>query len=184
MFFIQVLKKMKDNFSTQADLYSRFRPDYCQQLYDFLLHLIPAKNTAWDCGTGNGQVAVKLSEYFEEVYATDISANQIKNAKKKKNIFYSIQKAEKTSFANHQFDLITVAQAIHWFDFEKFYAEVKRTLKPSGIIAVFGYNLCKINKETDKIIHNFYKNIIGPYWDDERKYFDKIMQLFRFHLRK
>jgi len=89
---------MKDNFSTQADLYSRFRPDYCQQLYDFLLHLIPAKNTAWDCGTGNGQVAVKLSEYFEEVYATDISANQIKNAKKKKTFFIQSQKQKKLLF--------------------------------------------------------------------------------------
>lgn len=164
---------MKDNFSKQAHLYSRFRPDYPQQLYDFLLDYLSDKKTAWDCGTGNGQVATKLSSYFEKVFATDASFGQIENATKKENIFYSIQKAEHTSFIKNQFDLITVAQAIHWFDFEKFYKEVNRTLKPRGIIAVFGYNLFKISKEIDEIIDHFYKNIIGPYWDKERKYVDE-----------
>ena len=79
---------MKDNFSKQSDLYSRFRPGYPRLLFDFLLPLVPDKKTAWDCGTGNGQVAVKLSLYFDEVYATDLSSAQIENADKKQNIFY------------------------------------------------------------------------------------------------
>lgn len=164
---------MKDNFSKQAQSYSRFRPGYPQQLYDFLIHHLSDQKTAWDCGTGNGQVAVKLSTYFEKVYATDISSSQLANAVKKENIFYSIEKAEKTSFADGQFDLITVAQAIHWFDFAKFNYEAIRTLKPGGLLAVFGYNLFKINKEINFIIEDFYKNIIGPYWDKERKYVDE-----------
>jgi ubiquinone/menaquinone biosynthesis C-methylase UbiE len=164
---------MKDNFSKQAHLYAIFRPGYPQQLYDFLTDLAAGKKIAWDCGTGNGQVAAKLSEYFEKVYATDISASQIANAVKKKNIFYSLEKAEKTAFANNQFDLITIAQAIHWFHFEKFYKEVKRTLKQNGVIAVFGYNLIRINKEIDAVIDDFYINITGPYWDKERKFVDE-----------
>lgn len=164
---------MKDNFSKQAQSYSRFRPGYPQQLYDFLIRHLSNKKTAWDCGTGNGQVAAKLAEYFDKVYATDISTGQLANAVKKENIFYSTGKAEKTSFADDQFDLITVAQAIHWFDFEKFYKEVNRTLSKDGLLAVFGYNLFKINKEIDFIIDDFYKNIIGPYWDKERKYVDE-----------
>lgn len=164
---------IKDNFSKQALLYSRFRPGYPQQVYDFLLQHIPDKQNAWDCGTGNGQVAGKLSQYFDKVFATDISSGQIKNAVKNENIFYSLENAEQTSFADNQFDLITVAQAIHWFDFGEFYKEAARTLKPNGIIAVFGYNLFRINKETDSIIDDFYKNIIGTYWDKERKYVDE-----------
>jgi|SRR6185437_843928 len=164
---------MKDNFSKNALSYSRFRPGYPQQLFDFLIHHLADKKTAWDCGTGNGQVAIKLAEYFDKVYATDISGGQLSNAVKKENIFYSIARAEKTSFGDNQFDLITVAQAIHWFEFEKFYKEVNRTLSKDGILAVFGYNLFKINKEIDFIIDDFYKNIIGPYWDKERKYIDE-----------
>jgi ubiquinone/menaquinone biosynthesis C-methylase UbiE len=164
---------MKDNFSKQAHLYARFRPGYPQQLYDFLIHHLDERKIAWDCGTGNGQVASKLSTYFDNVFATDMSAGQIENAEKKANIFYSIQPAEQTSFTDHQFDLITVAQAIHWFDFEKFYQEAKRTLKPNGVIAVFGYNLIKINNDIDEVVLNFYKNIVGTYWDSERKFVDE-----------
>ena len=107
---------------------------------------MPDKKTAWDCGTGNGQVAVKLSQYFNEVYATDLSSAQIENADKK-NIFYSVENAEETLFPDNKFDLITVAQAIHWFDFENFYNEVERNLKPGGIIAVIGYDIFRINEE-------------------------------------
>ena len=164
---------MKDNFSKQSDLYSRFRPGYPGQLFDFLLPLVPDKRNAWDCGTGNGQVAAKLSHYFSEVYATDLSAAQIENAERKKNIFYSVEKAEKTLFPDNKFDLITIAQAIHWFEFNAFYNEAQRTLKPGGIIAVIGYDILRINKKIDLLIDRFYRDTTGPYWDDERKYVEE-----------
>lgn len=175
---------MKDNFSKQSDLYSRFRPGYPNKLFQFLLPLIPNKDAAWDCGTGNGQVAIKLAAFFKEVYATDISTAQIDNATKKENIFYEVVNAEDTKFENNAFDIITVAQAIHWFNFEIFYNEVNRTLKPGGIIAVFGYDIFSINKEIDNLIQKFYKETTGPYWDKERRYIDEQYKTIPFPFKQ
>src|SRR4028119_14246 len=117
---------MKDNFSALADQYSTFRPTYPIELYQYLMSLVRNRDAAWDCGTGNGQVAQELANYFTKVYATDISEAQIKNAVRKETIIYKVERAEKTSFSDNMFDLITVAQAIHWFDFDSFYGEVNR----------------------------------------------------------
>lgn len=171
---------MKDNFSKQAALYAQFRPTYPQELYDFLLPIVPDLSTAWDCGTGNGQVAAELAGYFDKVYATDISIKQLNNAVQKANIIYSITPAEQTSFPAKTFDLITVAQAIHWFDFDKFYHEVKRTLKPDGILAVIGYGLVKTEPQLSKVINYLYKDVLGNYWDKERKYIDENYQTIPF----
>ena len=164
---------MKDNFSSRSEDYSRYRPKYPEETYNFIRSKLKGFQKAWDCGTGNGQVASKIAEFFSEVNATDISTTQIKNAVKKSNIEYSVQRAEATNFENHEFDLIITAQAVHWFNFDEFYAEVKRCLKPDGIFVIMGYGLFSANPETDKIIEHFYHNIIGPYWDSERKYLEE-----------
>jgi len=175
---------MKDNFSAQSEQYAKFRPTYPDKLYQFLLPLLETKDAAWDCATGNGQVAQVLSEYFKEVHATDISEKQIKNAIQRANIFYKIERAEQTSFPDKNFDLITVAQAIHWFDFEAFYKEVKRVIKPNGILAVIGYGLLSIDKDTDAVINRFYREVTGPYWDKERKYIDEQYQTIPFPFKE
>ena len=164
---------MKDNFSTRADKYAQFRPRYPEALFDHLFSLSPEKEAAWDCGTGNGQVAQRLAAVFQSVQATDISRQQLDNAIVLPNIHYSVQPAETTGFADHSFDLITVAQAIHWFDFNAFYAEVDRTLKPGGILAVIGYNLPRFNSALDAVVDAFYKDVVGPFWDKERHYVDE-----------
>jgi 2-polyprenyl-3-methyl-5-hydroxy-6-metoxy-1,4-benzoquinol methylase len=110
----------KDLFSTQANVYAAFRPTYPKELYDFIFDRVETKRKAWDCATGNGQVAGYLANHFDSVYATDISQQQLDNAIKKDNVIYSISGAEKTSFEDQQFDLITVAQALHWLDRERF----------------------------------------------------------------
>ncbi|MEO6220452.1 MAG: class I SAM-dependent methyltransferase [Ginsengibacter sp.] len=171
---------MKDNFSRHSALYSKFRPGYPKELFDFLIPLVREKKIAWDCGTGSGQVAFKLSEYFDEVHASDISANQIANAIHKDNIYYSLVSAEETLYTKNKFDLVTVGQAIHWFNFENFFSEVNRTLKAGGCIAVFGYNIMQIDKAMDNIIAEFYKVITGPYWDEERKYLDENYETIPF----
>ncbi|PRX51845.1 class I SAM-dependent methyltransferase [Salegentibacter salegens] len=171
---------MKDNFSTQSSSYAKYRPAYPQALYEFLKGKITENGTAWDCGTGNGQVAGELAKFFKKVAATDISNQQLENAVKRPNIQYAVQRAEETNFQDKSFDLITVAQAIHWFNFEDFYKEAKRVLKPNGIIAVIGYSLFKSTPETDAVILKFYNDIIGSYWDEERRYLDEKYQAIPF----
>ncbi|MBO2545514.1 class I SAM-dependent methyltransferase [Salegentibacter sp. BDJ18] len=171
---------MKDNFSTQSSSYAKYRPAYPQELYEFLKEKLTATETAWDCGTGNGQVAGELADFFQKVEATDISKQQLENAVRKSNIQYSVQRAEETNFQDKTFDLITVAQAVHWFNFKIFYSEVGRVLKPNGIIAIIGYSLFKSNLETDKLIYKFYKDIIGSFWDEERRYLDEKYQTIPF----
>ena len=171
---------MKDNFSSGSDKYARYRPAYPPEFFDFLNPLLPVKETAWDCGTGNGQVAHELAKTFDRVFATDISRSQIDNAVQADNIQYSIQPAEQTNFENNSFDLIVIAQAIHWFEFKKFYAEVRRTAREHAVICVVGYGLIKISEQIDLIIANFYENVVGKYWDAERKYIDEAYRTIPF----
>lgn len=171
---------MKDNFSTQSDKYAKFRPTYPSDLFEFLNENVQEKRNAWDCGTGNGQVAFELAKTFDNIFATDISQQQIDNALQADNILYSLQPAEQTNFDNELFDLVVVAQAIHWFHFEKFYAEVKRTAKENALFCVVGYGRLEISKQIDNVIEDFYNNIIGKYWDKERKYIDENYQTIPF----
>ncbi|TDG37650.1 class I SAM-dependent methyltransferase [Pedobacter changchengzhani] len=163
---------MKDNFSTQAAEYAIYRPTYPKELYEYLFSLLKSKNVAWDCATGNGQVARELALHFESVYATDISEQQINQALKLPNIIYKVESSDHTEVAAKTFDLITVAQAIHWFNFEAFYTEVNRTLKHDGILAVIGYGVMFIDKKVDKAVHKLYEDILGKYWDPERSYIE------------
>ncbi|MFD0975591.1 class I SAM-dependent methyltransferase [Salinimicrobium gaetbulicola] len=175
---------MKDNFSRNSDKYALYRPGYPEELFQYLKGLTTQKQRAWDCGTGNGQVASKLSEFMTEVYATDISEQQLSQAIKKANITYSKQPAESTNFPEKCFDLITIAQAIHWFNFQDFYKEVRRVLKPTGYIAVIGYGLFRCNLETENIIDHLYRDILGEYWDAERQYLEGNYQGIPFPFRE
>lgn len=163
---------MKDNFSRQSIDYVKFRPHYPKELFGFLMPLLKEHHLAWDVATGNGQVANVLAEYFNQVIATDISENQLKHAIQKHNINYRVESAEQSSLPDKSVDLITIAQAIHWFNFEAFYREVRRTLKPNGLIAVIGYPLFSIEPGIDTIIQQFYSETLHLCWDPERKYID------------
>lgn len=171
------MKDIIDNFSDRAKLYARYRPEYPDALYDFILELIEksgiATDNAWVCATGNGQVAKILSKKFKTVFASDISKTQIDNAFELPNIKYSVQRAENTDFINNYFDLITVAQAIHWFDFDNFYKEAFRVAKSRALIAVWGYNQIYISQKIDKIVNKLYYDIVGKYWNSERLFVEK-----------
>ncbi len=170
----------KDNFSTQASTYAKFRPTYPKEVFEYLNSVVKNKNTVWDCATGNGQMARELAKNFEQVYATDISQKQLDNAFQAENIHYSIAKAEETHFADNTFNLITVAQAIHWFDFNKFYDEVNRVAKKGAILFVIGYGMPRFEGKIDEILQDFYWNITGPYWDAERKHLDNKLESIPF----
>jgi SAM-dependent methyltransferase len=164
---------MKDNFSAQSKQYAKFRPGYSDELVSYLSSLPAEMNLAWDCGTGNGQLALKLSEHFETVYATDISAEQLDRAEQRDNLIYIEEAAEQTDFDDDMFDLITVAQAVHRFDFDAFYSEVNRCLRSNGVIAVLGYGLLRVNEKVNAVVSKFYTDIVGSYWDKERRYIDE-----------
>ena len=177
LFFCAV---MKDKFSEAPADYKQYRPLYPKALVEELAGMLAYRGVCWDCGTGNGQLALMLADEFNLVCATDISARQLQEAPPHKGILYSVQPAGDTDFPADFFDLVTVAQAIHWFDFDAFYAEVKRVLKPEGLLAVIGYNLLNISPAVDIVIRNFYDSVIGPYWDKERRYIDENYQTIPF----
>jgi len=163
---------MKDNFSQQATVYAQYRPQYPDELFRYIITFVKENNMVWDCGTGNGQSAQELCKYFNTVFATDISKKQIDNAYKADNIFYSLQPAEQTDLPAESIDLVTVSQALHWFDFEKFYAEVNRVAKPGAIIAAWSYSLLRISDEINALVEHYHFDTLGSYWDAERKWVD------------
>jgi ubiquinone/menaquinone biosynthesis C-methylase UbiE len=171
---------IKDNFSAIAAGYAAWRPQYPETLFAFLSSLSSSHDRALDCGTGNGQAAKLLAAHFKEVFATDISAAQLQHAVVLPNIFYSVSTAEQTAFPNHYFDIVCAAQAVHWFDHPVFYKEVERIIKPGGVLALIGYGLITIEKQLDDLIMFLYKDILGSYWDKERKFIDDHYQSLPF----
>ena len=163
---------IKDNFSEIAGNYAAWRPEYPEELFIYLASLSAQHDKALDCGTGNGQAAKQLTRHYKEVYATDISTAQLQHAVAMPNIYYSISPAEKTVFPDNFFDMLCATQAAHWFDLEIFYREAERILKPNGVLALVGYGLIEINGNIDKLIKALYTDILGTYWDKERKFID------------
>ena len=125
----------KDHFSKQAADYATFRPRYPQKLFEYLGSIAPSRRLAWDCGTGNGQAAVGLASTFHRVIATDASEKQIANAQQHERIDYRVASAEDSGIQSEMIDLIMVAQALHWFDLDRFYDEARRVLKRDGVLA-------------------------------------------------
>lgn len=158
-----------DHFTPVAGQYAAFRPTYPAALFDWLASLTPQHALAWDCGAGSGQASVPLAQRFDRVLATDLSAAQLAAAPQLPNIEYREAPAEASGLAEHCADLVTVAQAMHWFDLPGFHAEVRRVLKSQGVIAVWGYNrLLLPDAAVQQAIDRFYEEKIGSYWPPER----------------
>ncbi len=158
----------KDRFSGHAAEYAQFRPSYPEALFHYLANLAPDRSCAWDCATGNGQAAIGFAPFFDSVIATDASAKQIAEAEPETGIDYRVATSEKSGLEPASAALITVAQALHWFDCAAFFAEAQRVLKKSGVLAVWSYNLFKISPAIDGLVEEFYRETIGAYWDFER----------------
>jgi ubiquinone/menaquinone biosynthesis C-methylase UbiE len=158
-----------DHFSGVANRYADFRPHYPAELFDYLATLVPRHSVVWDCACGNGQASRDLAARFDQVIATDASQEQIASAAPRPGIEYRVAPAEESGLSDHSVALVTVAQALHWFDFDRFHAEVKRVLVPNGVLAVWAYGIIVVEGEAvDRIAHEFYAETVGPYWPPER----------------
>jgi SAM-dependent methyltransferase len=162
----------QDHFSGHATDYARYRPTYPDGLFEAIANAAPARDVAWDVGCGNGQASLALANYFGHVEASDASADQIAAATQHPRVRYTVSPAEAPTLADRSVDAILVAQALHWFDHEKFYAAVRRVAKPNALIVAAMYDLAEITPEIDHAIHTFYRGDIGPYWPGDRRHID------------
>ena len=158
----------RDHFSKSSSGYAKHRPTYPDELFRFLASLTADHVSAWDCATGNGQAAVALTNYYSEVVASDASRSQIDAAIAHPGVSYRVARAEASGLADSSQDLVTVGQALHWFDVEAFMVEVSRVLKTDGVLAAWFYELCSVNAECDAIVDTLYREIVGDYWPPER----------------
>ena len=160
----------KDLFSGQSKDYARFRPRYPDALYEFLKAQPSLHDVVWDCATGNGQAACDLARYFKTVYATDASAAQISNAQQSPNIKYSVAPAEQSGLPGSFADMVTVAQAVHWFDRDRFFTEARRVMKPGAVIACWAYgHLTPDEPELRRLTDKVSREILGSYWDERAR---------------
>lgn len=162
----------KDHFSGHATAYADARPRYPVALFDYLAGVCRKRGDAWDCATGSGQAALQLAAFFERVHATDGSAQQIAAARPHERVAYRVATAEASGLESHSIDLVTVAQALHWFDLDRFFAEVRRVTRPRGVLAVWCYGNCQVTAAVDRIVLDFY-DALDPWWPPERRILER-----------
>ena len=170
----------KDHFSKGSTDYAVYRPSYPLDLVTKLADLCTAHKRVLDCGCGTGQLSVLLADSFIEVIATDASAAQIAKATQKDNVTYKTALAEQSGLAAASVDLITVAQAAHWLDLDKFYKEVERVARPSAVLALITYGVLQVEGTADSLVQSFYYQVIAPYWPAERRHVEDGYQSLPF----
>jgi len=163
----------KDHFSASARGYARFRPEYPDSLFRWLAEISPSRDRAWDAATGTGQAALGLAPYFLEVIATDASLEQIRHARAHSVVRYEVAPSEYVPIENATVDLVTVAQAVHWFDFDAFYSEVRRVARAGAVLAAASYGLARIEPGIDGVIDELYRGPLDQFWPPERVYVDE-----------
>lgn len=161
-----------DHFSGHAADYATARPTYPPELYSWLAGLVGRRDVVWDVGCGNGQASVPLAERFERVVATDVSPQQLENAKPDPRVEYSVGGEGACPLPDGSCDLVTAAQAAHWFDLGTFVTECRRVLRPGGVVAIWGYGLTKLATEIDVEVQRFYTDEVGPFWPSGREHLD------------
>ena len=158
-----------DYFSSCSSQYATFRPRYPKPLYAWLASVTSAHQRVWDCACGNGQASVDLAEHFQEILATDLSAEQISHAQAHPRVRYRVGLAEASGLPDDCVDLVTVAQALHWFDLTRFYQEARRVARPGAVLAVWCYGVCEVPAASGNAeLQHYYSNIVGPHWTPER----------------
>jgi len=175
-------ERFQDHFSAQAAGYSRFRPLYPATLFEWLAASAPGHALAWDCGTGSGQAATALAGHFDHVVASDPSVDQINHAQPHPRVRYLVAPAEEPPAEAQGADLVTTAQALHWFDPTRFWPALRGVLRPGGLYAAWGYGLMRITPAVDAIIDDYYTNIVGTYWPPDRRHIESGYRTIAFPL--
>jgi SAM-dependent methyltransferase len=160
----------KDHFSKQSSAYKAHRPTYEPRFFKTIASFANNHNLAVDIGCGSGQSTIGLEPYFQKVVGADPSFNQLSNADLGGNTSYFVCAAESIAMADNTFDMLTVGQALHWFEHDNFYSEARRILKPDGAIVVWCYGLFTIDEGVDSVINYFYHDVVGPHWPSERRH--------------
>ena len=163
----------KDHFSEKSANYARYRPRYPESLFGFLAGCCERHTQAWDCATGNGQSALGLAKHFEKVIATDASAAQIDAAIADAGVSYRVAPAEQSGLDDDSIDLLTVAQALHWFDLPRFFAEAARVVRSGGVVAAWSYRMCSVDDTVDASLNQLYFEIVDEFWPPERNIVDR-----------
>lgn len=162
----------RDHFSGVSDDYSRYRPRYPAALFDWLAAEAPDTGLAWDCATGSGQAAAGLAPLFRRVEATDASAEQVRRAPPLPGVRFRVAQAEDSGLPDAAADLVVVAQALHWFDTDRFFAEAGRVLADRGLLAVWCYQLCTVDPAVDGLVLELYEGPLGRWWPPERRHIE------------
>lgn len=166
------MNSTKNWFDQGGQNYARFRPEYPAELATLLASTVQEHQQAVDVGCGNGQLTQLLATHFDAVIGLDPSADQIANSTAHDRIQYQCAPAEKLPVADHSVNLITAAQAAHWFHLPSFYQEARRIAKPNSVIALISYGVLSLEPDLDQRFQHFYWDEIGPYWPAERKLVD------------
>jgi SAM-dependent methyltransferase len=160
-------------FSTVAREYADFRPGYPPELFAWLARVAPRRDAAWDCGCGSGQASTALAEHFAVVHATDVAPEQIAAARPHPRVIYSVAAAEHSGLPAASVDLVTVAQALHWFDVDAFHAEARRVARPGAVLAVWNYPRPRfVDAQLERHFLDFYTDVVGPCWPPERRHIE------------
>jgi SAM-dependent methyltransferase len=175
---------IQDHFSRQAADYQQFRPHYPPELAAHLARIAPGTALALDLATGNGQAAVDLAGHFDCVLASDPSARQLEHRLPHPRVQYLRHAAECLPVRGRAAELLTVAQAAHWLDFPRFYAEARRVLCPGGVVAIWTYALFRIDPATDAVVDEFYRLRVGRFWPPERHFVEAGYRTLPFPLEE
>ena len=162
-----------DHFSGQAADYAVFRPRYPADFISHLAEAGPGRELAWDAGTGSGQAATLLAAHFRRVVATDASAEQIRHATPHPGVVYRVGREDACGLPDASVDLVSVAQAAHWFNLERFYREAARVLKPGGLLALWCYSLASVDPAVDAVVQAAYNGRLGAWWPPQRRQVDE-----------
>lgn len=152
-----------------SGIYSRSRPTYPAEFYYWLSQQVNSTDVVWDAGCGTGQAAIDLAAYFNRVEASDISESQISEATPHRKVQYQVFPAEKTQYPDNYFDAICVGHALHWFNLDEFWQEVKRVIKPGGLFVCWGYNWLTVGEQEDVVITEHVLPYLSSYWPEQSR---------------